>query len=666
LTNKNKTKAKKGFSEKEKTLLDVNYVIDNILAKHKEKIDELHAKEVDMKKFSLKNKKGKTIYYLRKTSKKKSDEDSNSEILSKQIISDARSNLGIKPSDDTKESKVEYIDVESKDKQTEKPIRFDKENKVSIDEFLDDLPKSEDMVKSKEFGVVVSEIDGFLEDKADKKLDKNRDAKTDDKTNKSSEKDSPVGIKDDLVDKEEKATKKHGFFKKKKTLSNEDEKKADDADFISSSTDDLAEMKKKYKGNIEFSGIGSEIPDEKADKNESVIVDKKIKTTSDFVPLAEKKDVGGEKALKLAKGHLKDEAVVKKEPLIGTKKADSKEKNELVSDKKSFFKRKKSTLVEESENLKTDSDEGFDKSDFGVEELSKANIADEDESRLLDKQIEKTSLKIDDAKEKSSEDEEDLDVFQDKKACFKSKTLSVAKETEESARDLNTNQPAFKPKFRVENRPVADNLGGDDDASMLDEKIREDSDAKKNSEDDEQRIGEDKALKLAKKHISEQSFLEPQKKPLQDKKEKIDDGVVGSSLDIEKSEHEHVFFDESDDAFSGWSPKLSEDEKKKMPVPFNGSPEVVTDDFKSGSDVELPKDTLQTKSVTLSELGFSANEWEELDFYPLHEPFAFVEILREKESLEKCYFLVEIELTEREEKLLNFIQETMAQVAIFD
>ena len=97
-------------------------------------------------------------------------------------------------------------------------------------------------------------------------------------------------------------------------------------------------------------------------------------------------------------------------------------------------------------------------------------------------------------------------------------------------------------------------------------------------------------------------------------------------------------------------------------VPLKNRPEVIDDDFKVNSDIELPKEVLKTKSVKLSDLGFSEQEWEELDFYALHEPFAFVEILREKDSLDKCYFLVEIGLTDEEKKILGFIQDTMAWV----
>jgi len=69
------------------------------------------------------------------------------------------------------------------------------------------------------------------------------------------------------------------------------------------------------------------------------------------------------------------------------------------------------------------------------------------------------------------------------------------------------------------------------------------------------------------------------------------------------------------------------------------------------------------KATTLHSLGYSENEIEEIDFYPLHEPFAYVEIIREKESLDKRYVLIELQLTEEENQLLKFIRETLSGFA---
>jgi len=49
----------------------------------------------------------------------------------------------------------------------------------------------------------------------------------------------------------------------------------------------------------------------------------------------------------------------------------------------------------------------------------------------------------------------------------------------------------------------------------------------------------------------------------------------------------------------------------------------------------------------------------ELDFYPLNEPFVYVKILKNKETLEKTYKVIEPFLSDDEKKKLNFIWETL-------
>ena len=53
---------------------------------------------------------------------------------------------------------------------------------------------------------------------------------------------------------------------------------------------------------------------------------------------------------------------------------------------------------------------------------------------------------------------------------------------------------------------------------------------------------------------------------------------------------------------------------------------------------------------------------EELDFYPVNEPFAFIKILKDPESLDQYYRVIEPILTEQEKKTLQFIQETLIKL----
>jgi len=589
LTTKN-DKIKKSSSDKEKTLLEVSEIIDNILDKHKEKMDELHARKDNLKKFFLKDKNGKTVYYLRKTSKKKTGKDDDSEVLSEKIISEARNNLGVDP--------LEIID---------EPEEKSSDSTESL--------KSKDIIDYDELDAIVAEIDNLPENKKDEK---------------------------------------RGFFKKKKSQTIEEKIDRGDTDFISPSTEDLAGLEKKYKGKIEFFDINSDSSDKKTNKNDSEFLDEKIRDNPVSKDVVET-DVGVKKAYKLAETHIKEKVASGKESQIEKSEVVVDKKQELSETKKSFFKKKKSPSAEEIKK----EDNSLDDSNFKSDTLSDANATDEDEdeARLLDEQISKKPL-TGNVNEAVAVKEAEPDIFKAKKSFFKKKTLPLVKENRDESK---VKKEVIKSKFHVANHPsISDS--DKDEASLLDEKIREISiDERKDNADKE---AEEKALKLAKEHISKESLSKQPKEISPDKKTQDDtDKIIGNPLDAEQSEHEHVFFDESESSSSGWSPTLTDDQKKKMSMPFSSGSQVVTEDIKTGSDIELPKEVLQTKSVTLSELGFSAREWEELDFYPLHEPFAFVEILRERESLDKCYFLVEVELTEEEEKLLAFIRETMAQVA---
>jgi len=218
-----------------------------------------------------------------------------------------------------------------------------------------------------------------------------------------------------------------------------------------------------------------------------------------------------------------------------------------------------------------------------------------------------------------------------------------------------------KPGFKVENLPGKD--FDIDEAKLVDEKIQNEN--VENIKEKEKDIGEVKALQLAKRHIKEKPTDQLKgEKSLNNKNET--QNFVDLSLE-EEAKHEHVFFDEheEDDGSFEWSPQVPEKDKKDLPPIATIPPQLDTDDMNDiGGEIELPKELLRSKSVKLSDLGFSENEWEELDFYPLHEPFVYVEVLREKESLDKCYFLVEVELTEEEEEIMEFITETMNKIVI--
>ncbi|MBU0497616.1 MAG: type II/IV secretion system ATPase subunit, partial [Candidatus Thermoplasmatota archaeon] len=72
----------------------------------------------------------------------------------------------------------------------------------------------------------------------------------------------------------------------------------------------------------------------------------------------------------------------------------------------------------------------------------------------------------------------------------------------------------------------------------------------------------------------------------------------------------------------------------------------------------------QLKTLIIQDLGYSDGTWDELDFYPLLEPFAYVEIIREKKTLDKRYIVIEVELTNKELELLKFIRESLNSINV--
>ena len=100
------------------------------------------------------------------------------------------------------------------------------------------------------------------------------------------------------------------------------------------------------------------------------------------------------------------------------------------------------------------------------------------------------------------------------------------------------------------------------------------------------------------------------------------------------------------------SPGLTQNLKQNT---FN---EIIPDGIIQNSDVAN-----KLKAFTLEHLGYSQNSIEEIDFYSLQEPFAYVEIIREKESLDKRYILIEMGLSEEETRYLKFIKDTLEELS---
>jgi flagellar protein FlaI len=99
------------------------------------------------------------------------------------------------------------------------------------------------------------------------------------------------------------------------------------------------------------------------------------------------------------------------------------------------------------------------------------------------------------------------------------------------------------------------------------------------------------------------------------------------------------------------------------PGPAPDPKKIKFDEITPDGQIRFMNEAKKLKTVVRDQLGYSDETVEEIDFYPLREPFSYVEIIREKESLDKRYVLIEVQLSEEEVKLLNFIKETLAGFA---
>jgi archaeal flagellar protein FlaI len=98
------------------------------------------------------------------------------------------------------------------------------------------------------------------------------------------------------------------------------------------------------------------------------------------------------------------------------------------------------------------------------------------------------------------------------------------------------------------------------------------------------------------------------------------------------------------------------------PSPSATSKKVKFDGITPDGQIQFTNEANSLKSITLKKMGYTETAIEEIDFYPLHEPFAYVEIIRENDSLDKRYVLVEVELSVEEMRLQKFIKETLTGV----
>ena len=154
----------------------------------------------------------------------------------------------------------------------------------------------------------------------------------------------------------------------------------------------------------------------------------------------------------------------------------------------------------------------------------------------------------------------------------------------------------------------------------------------------------------SKDELADHIINESEKKHLEKKVEFATEDKTDKDFDSKKNMSSSSIKLEKED-----TSKKSEDKPKK---------EVIIEGITPDGKINYLNEANKLKSVTIKSLGYSEGSWEELDFYPLEEPFAYVEIIREKDTLDKRYVLVEISLNEEEKQIFKFITDTLSGFSV--
>ena len=686
INNKNDTKKS---SLKNTKIKNIDEQVDRILLQNKEKLTNQEKTEFNQERISLKNKDGKTIF-LRNRSKDNKIISSSDTPSSKTIFEDKTNRYKKQNEADIKID--EFLNNINKTiKQTssygfDKKKEYKKENK--------NLKKTDDLVGSKEFDKVISEIE--------KKLDQMKLETTNDikkiyykklieniKLEDNSHETKEIGIKSP------KTNKKYPIISKNKTLKNENKKTID---WVSQTTDDLAELKKQEtqkKSPIIITAKRQKIITEK-----DVEVSKgffKPKKTDDVSPVFDQRISEAEKVFhkddthKLKKHFFKTEKVTDDKSIFEQRIPEMEKviHEDIVSkEKKHFFKHKKvfedrstgfeqripdlEKIVRVEDIEKPEPKKHFFKLKKVIEDKSIFEQKTPETEKVIHREdIEKPKPKKRFFKSKKTDNVSTVfersdfkkvvskrDASKPKKHLFKPKNVQKIKSTISKQKNTDMENIDIKSEFHVENISFDEELNKEG-TKLIDKKITESQE--KTTEKSLKNDLEIKANKLAEEHIKNN----PAKTSLNKEFDKKSDTTLKFNItDDKESEPEHVFFNEESSPHYGWSSQAIEKEKNKEIEPTMPQDEIGLEKLEKINDIELPKEILSTNSVKLTELGFSENDWEELDFYALHEPFAYVEILRQRDTLDKCYFLVEIALTEEEENLLAFMKDTLVSLSI--
>ncbi|UCF50447.1 MAG: hypothetical protein JSU91_02910, partial [Thermoplasmatales archaeon] len=242
--NKKSNKTTKSKNVKNSNIEDK---VDKILLENKEKIKKLKSKGNNFESFSLKNREKNTLFYLKKKPKTKIEESKDNELIKNEEIKEVKTIFEEIPSDN--EIKYSEFDKDTNQKK-EKIIKQNKTNKEEIFKSKSSTSRLKDLMESKDFDMVVSDIERLIGKESKSKIYEENKNITKKELKADSEKFNPfeknkfqnISSENQLPDSDEKSYDKLTESEDKPYIFNEFEK-----DELEDSSNDKIDKRKELK-----------------------------------------------------------------------------------------------------------------------------------------------------------------------------------------------------------------------------------------------------------------------------------------------------------------------------------------------------------------------------------------------------------------------------------
>jgi len=312
-----------------------------------------------------------------------------------------------------------------------------------------------------------------------------------------------------------------------------------------------------------------------------------------------------------------------------------------------------------------------------------------EKAKWLNKRIKK-SVKNRDNKSKSlildnnfdidSEREKIIESIQKQKSPYfdtDNKNESDRTLTDKNTKDTKTSDAKEKGVYYTSAYQNKSKSFENDDIDNLEKlETKENLDLQEDKSENDKSIKDDSSLIISLSKSENESENKENKTPLSETKKEKEENIsteYTNELKLEEKQEEITDFYKTNSSFEGKPEELerfglieeeSIEDSKVDKENKNNNDNINIEDIKPDGHIEFLERATKLKKLSLEKLGISLESWYELDFYPLEEPFSYVEIIQEKTTLDKQYVLVEVNLYENENLVLEFLIETLSSFSV--